>query len=93
MNLPTLTKGGKAIPIPRRVLIDNTIKHLIKPHCDTNIERLHSYRVMYTPNNATIDSGVTQSIRVKACNCIDALKRAAYVLGQSVEHAERIDSI
>lgn len=58
---------------------------------DQPIQALHSYRVHYQPKNATIDSGVMAWIQVKAANGIDALQRAAHLLGQPVWNAERVN--
>ena len=58
-----------------------------------NIRPLASYRCYYQPLNATQDSGVTGSIRLKATDCHDAMKKAWHVLQQPILSAERVEKV
>ena len=56
---------------------------------DKNIQAYQSYQVTYKPPGAKHELEY-QTIRVKATDGIDALRRVAHVMGCAVYNAERI---
>ena len=83
ITLHTDTGQSVSLPVPTKASKGHKM--------DRDIQRMHSYRVHYQPKNATIESGVMSNIRVKAIDSVDALQRAAHLLGCAVWNAERVE--
>lgn len=56
-----------------------------------NIQPQHSYRCTFVPANATLASGVTDTIQLKARDGVEALRFAHKVTGCHVIEAVRIE--